>query len=488
MILYNDEHVKICTMYAFKGRCITSTLKTGDKEMTFMFRKNYRYAKQIKEEGYVRTKTDEFVIKKVEPADGWYTCTAQMNVEELEGKQFPTGFTSTEQTALSCVSAAIEGTGWRVVRCEVTKRRTIKQESNCSAWEIIQSVITTYRCEVTFDSIGKTISIYEKIGRDTGTYFMERLNLKKMQIQSDSYDFATRLIPVGKDGLMLNIDGKNYIENYQYSRKIKTATWKDDRYSVASSLLEDAEAKLDEMSKPYRSYTVEIKDLAASKSETYGEILGFDLGDTVMLISKSERIRERHRVVKMYKYPENPDANKCELANTRLSFEELQKQEQELQTAEISAAASSAATETLNDAVGNSEELQKMVSQIREAVEAAVDDTMRQLYATKAEAQSAKDAAVEESEQVLIDTLESYSTTTQVKEMLVEAITNEAISIAEMYATKKSLSDAQKAANEAINDLKDRITWIAEKTGYLNEYEDVFVNAGEAEQDGGEDE
>ena len=159
-----------------------------------------------------------------------------------------------------------------------------------------------------------------------------------------------------------------------------------------------------------------------------------------------------------------------------------------MQTAEISAAASSAATETLNDAVGNSEELQKMVSQIREAVEAAVDDTMRQLYATKAEAQSAKNAAVEESEQVLIDTLESYSTTTQVKEMLAEAITNEAISIAEMYATKKSLSDAQKAANEAINDLKDRITWIAEKTGYLNEYEDMFADAGETEQDGGEDE
>jgi len=150
--------------------------------------------------------------------------------------------------------------------------------------------------------------------------------------------------------------------------------------------------------------------------------------------------------------------------------------------------ASSAATETLNDAVGNSEELQKMAAQIRAAVEAAVDDTMRQLYATKAEAQSAKDAAVEESEKVLIDTLESYSTTTQVEEMLTEAITNEAISIAEMYATKKSLYDTQKTAEETANNLKDRIAWIAEKTGYLSEYEDIFAEAGETEQDGGEDE
>lgn len=330
MILYNDEHVKICTMSGYKERCITSTLKTGDKELTFKYRKNLKYEDEIKEEAYIRTKTDEFVIKKIEPADGWNTCTAQMNVEELEGKPFPTGFITTEQTADACINTAIEGTGWTVIRCEIKKKRTVKIENNCSAWEVIQSAITTYRCEISFDSIGKTVSIYEKIGKDSGVYFVERLNIKKLQIQSDSYNFATRMIPVGKDGLMINVDGKNYVENFQYSKKVKTVSWKDERYTVESSLQEDAEAKLDEMSKPYKSYTVEIRDLAAAKPEEYGEILSFSLGDTAMLISKKEKIREKHRIVKMYEYPENTDKNKCELANTRLSFEELQKQEWEM--------------------------------------------------------------------------------------------------------------------------------------------------------------
>lgn len=330
MILYNDEHVKICIMSGYKERCITSTLKSGDKELTFKFRKNYMYADDIKEEAYIRTKTDEFVIKKIEPTNGWNTCIAQMNVEELEGKQFPEGFITAEQTAVECVGAAIEETGWTVILCQITKKRTVRIESNCSAWEVIQSVISTYRCEIKFDSVNKTISIYEKIGQDSGVYFMERLNIKSLQIQSDSYNFATRLIPVGKDGLMIDVGGKNYIENYQYSKKVKTASWKDERYTDVVSLLEDAEAKLDEMSKPYKSYTVEIRDLAAAKPEEYGEILSFSLGDTVMLISKKEKIREKHRVVKTYEYPENPDNNKCEMANTRLSFEELQKQEWEL--------------------------------------------------------------------------------------------------------------------------------------------------------------
>lgn len=145
----------------------------------------------------------------------------------------------------------------------------------------------------------------------------------------------TRLIPIGKDGLMLNIDGKNYVENHQYSKKVKTMTWKDERYTDAESLKEDAEAKLDELSKPYRSYTAEIINLVEAvqdeeKKEQYKEVFSIALGDTVLLISKSTGIRESHRIVKFYEYPLTKEKNKVELANTRLSFEEVQRTEQEL--------------------------------------------------------------------------------------------------------------------------------------------------------------
>lgn len=144
-----------------------------------------------------------------------------------------------------------------------------------------------------------------------------------------------RLIPIGKDGLMLNIDGKNYVENHQYSKKVKTMTWKDERYTDAESLKEDAEAKLDELSKPYRSYTAEIINLVEAvqdeeKKEQYKEVFSIALGDTVLLISKSTGIRESHRIVKFYEYPLTKEKNKVELANTRLSFEEVQRTEQEL--------------------------------------------------------------------------------------------------------------------------------------------------------------
>jgi phage minor structural protein len=328
-------HEKVCNLSGLKETCITSTLKTGDKEITFFFRKENHFAREIKEEAYLRTDEDEFVIKQIEPSDAWYKCTGTMNVEELEGKQFPTGFKTTEVTADECIREAIAGTSWTVILCEPTKKRTVSFDSNCSGWEVIQQVITTYRCEIKFDSINKTIAIFEKIGEDKGAYFMERLNLKKLKIQSNSYDFCTRLICIGKEGLMIDVDGKNYIENHQYSSKVKTRTWKDERYTSVESLREDGEAKLDELSKPYKSYTAEIINLAEAvqdeeEKEQYREAFSFGLGDTVSLISKSQNIREKHRIVKMYEYPQTKEKNKAELANTRLSFEEVQKTEQEL--------------------------------------------------------------------------------------------------------------------------------------------------------------
>ena len=113
MELFNDMHIKVCNLFGVKEICITSTLKTGDKELTFMFRKENPYASSIKEEGYIRTQSDEFVIKQIEPSDSWYKCTAAMNVESLEGKQFPTGFKTTEVTAEECVETAIDGTEWK---------------------------------------------------------------------------------------------------------------------------------------------------------------------------------------------------------------------------------------------------------------------------------------------------------------------------------------------------------------------------------------
>ena len=97
----------------------------------------------------------------------------------------------------------------------------------------------------------------------------------------------------------------------------------DNRYTNKQNLKEDAEAKLEELSKPRRNYNVQVYDLAKNNSEF--SFLYFSIGDTVTIISNLEKFKDKQRIVKYIEYPEDPSQNTCELGNTTLTFEESQK-------------------------------------------------------------------------------------------------------------------------------------------------------------------
>ena len=274
---------------------------------------------EMKLENYIRTKEDEYVIKQINLNDDSYEITAQLNVEELEGEHFDT-FTTTEQTIVQAMNLAFAGTGWRCVS-SLTKKRTIKK-TNASAWEILKQVVKTYRVEPMIDSLNKVVTFTEKRGSDRGVYFSSQLNLKSVGQQAQTTDFYTRIIPVGKDGLTIESvnNGVKYLEDHTYSPKIKTYYWKDERYTVPESLMEDAKEKLYDLAHPVVAYTCDVLDLA-KVSRKYS-ILQYSLGDTVLIIDKYTKIRAQQRIVKMTEYPDNPEQNTCEISNVKLSFEE----------------------------------------------------------------------------------------------------------------------------------------------------------------------
>jgi len=315
--LYDLNKTKIQGLKKYKDLNIESILSTGDKTLSFLFPSNL--SKNIKEEGYIRTKLSEFVIKEITDNKEWKSIKATLNIEALEGQPWE-HFDTTEKTITECLTLALAGTGWTIGTCNVTKRRTVRK-TNCSSWDIIQQAKKTYLAEMQFDTLNKKINISEKLGSDKGVYFMDSLNLKNLDIQSNSYDFYTRIIAIGKDDLKVTV------ENYQYSNKKKTLIWKDERYTVLESLREDATAKLEELSKPYKAYKADIIDLA-NISNKYS-ILSYGLGDTITLTSKEKGIKEKQRIVKITEYPEEPERNTCEIANTLLRFEDIQKEQQD---------------------------------------------------------------------------------------------------------------------------------------------------------------
>ena len=321
--LYNKEHVAIDTLTDTKDLKIEYVL-SGEDLLEFSLSISDEKINLLEEEGYIRTKDNEYVIKAIDPSDNFKRFSCNINVEALVGKAIAS-FDTSNNNVNDTIRLAIAGTGWILADNNITKRRTVRL-TNTNALEVLKEVRKVFRVDIRYDAINKIIYVYEQFGEDRGVYFSDELNLKSFSIPSDTYDYVTRLYPKGKDGLTIASinNGKEYIENFQYSNKVLELIWEDNRYTDVNSLKEDAEVKLDELSKPKRTYQASISDLA-KQSEEYN-FLDFFLGDTITLLSKQEKFRDKQRIVKYIQYPDDPSQNSCELGNTTLTFEELQKE------------------------------------------------------------------------------------------------------------------------------------------------------------------
>ena len=447
--LYDRNHKKLANLTGIKSPHIQRTLEYGDETLDFSYPTSGPWLAQLLAECYIRTDRQEYVVKAVEKssASAWRKVSCALNIEELEGAPFE-GFETVEQTVQAAAEFALEGTGWTVeADADITKKRTIRKEDDTTAWEVVKQIVTTYRVELEIDAVNKRLKFHTRRGQDRGAYFIERLNLRSLGVKTSSYGFYTRLIPIGKDGLHLWRDGQNYIENHQYSDKVITSIWRDERYTVTAALLEDAQARLDEASTPARAYTAELVDLAA-QSDKYNA-LAYDLGDAVLLVSEKTDEREKRRVVKLDEYPDDPLANKAELSNVKQTFAQLQKTEAEMATADAVAIATKRTKKVLKDDYLTKKETEVKISALAESIELEVSKT----YMTVANGQAAIDKALEAGKQYTDGKLTEYSTTEETKSLITQSAEQITLEVSKTYATtasvEKSLDTLQAAAKSA---------------------------------------
>lgn len=326
--VFNKANTKVGALVHYNDLCITKLLAMDDKTLSFTATQNEIKENGVELEGYLETKDDRFVIREMEyGSDGKVKVTAQLDVETLEGNAF-TKFRSTTRTVETVLQVAFAGTGWTVGSINMEnpdKQRTISLD-NCTSYQVLKQVSSTYRIDFLVHSKTKTIDIYDAntIGEDKGTYFSDELNLTDLSVSSESHDYYTELEAYGKNGLTfadIN-DGKVFVTNYSYSSKSKRFIWKDERYTVAEHLLEDSIAKLEDMAKPYVSYTATVVDLARVSPEKYS-VLDFHIGDIVYIIDQATKTKEKQRIVEIQEYPDEPNRNTCTLANMLPTFEEL---------------------------------------------------------------------------------------------------------------------------------------------------------------------
>ena len=209
--IYDTNHNAIGHIFKYKDLMIESDAATGEKTLSFTYLARYH---EICEEYYIEDQDDEYVIKeKSVSTDGFLQFVAALNLEELEAKPW-SSFSITDSTIEDAAKLALAGSGWTVGECTVTKKRNagILQTNTLG---VIQKLCTAFMCDVSYDTKNKKVSFYEQIGQDKGTFFLTGLNLRRLQRRGSTYDYYTRIIPIGQNGLTIESVnyGKNYLEN-----------------------------------------------------------------------------------------------------------------------------------------------------------------------------------------------------------------------------------------------------------------------------------
>lgn len=464
--LYTDTGQRVGVLTGRRKLHVKHALEYDEKTLHFEYPVAGPYAAHLVNEAYVRTKKDEFVIKQVdgESTNGWITVTATMNIEGIEGCLFVGGFEVVEETVDVVLTKALADSDWTVGVCEITKKRTIRKEQDCNAWDVLKQCVSTYRCEVEIDTLHHVINIYEARGVDRGVHFMEGVNLTKLSYSRDTYEFFTQIIPVGKNGMTLLDDPDDpvlILSNHTFSKKKVRRIWRDERYTNVKSLREDALAKLAEACKPLSSYTGTVKELAKGSTE-HPDFFDYGIGDTIHLVSKSTGIRERQRIVMVDEYEDTQD-NQVEINNVAKTFAQMQRDEAEVAT-ETAARLANGYTDAQLEDYATTEEVDVTVTQVTETelkkyatkdeLTAATNyaATLAQEAQEGAEATAAElaNTAERNAKRSTQEALTSYWTSAETEERIQEAMTEQGTTVAGQYAEKTEVEAVRVDAETAL--------------------------------------
>lgn len=284
-------------------------------KMIFEIPKDFRYLFQA--ECLITHDKETYEVKNIEPFYEGYKIEARQAVYTLQynflkSVNFP-------HKDFETIIKGVLPTSWSYkIVGKIEGRRTMTAD-HMDSWEAIKLAVKKFDCEFKIHAEENLIIFGKELGEDKGMCFFDDLNIKDKDITEESFDFATRIIPEGMNGLKINQinGGKDYLEDKSYCFKTITYYWKDERYTNIQNLKDEASRKLEALSRPRITIKLKVQDLSDAIGIKGGK---YDVGDYVYLIDRDRQTKERYRVVAGSFYPYKLFDNDLTLANKPLDM------------------------------------------------------------------------------------------------------------------------------------------------------------------------
>ena len=307
---YNGQFLFL--LDSLKDWWITESLEKGYKTMGFKVPCTELNLESFVEENYIRTSDYNYVIKEIRlESNDFFSVYCNPDLEELQGplfEIFDLYQLSLEDGYNYCLGQA---PNWQIEYNSVKQTEITYQEPWVTGFDMIRQIAEANQQELWFDTKNKVIKVYDRMGKDQGSYFSNELSLKQLSKQSSTYDYYTVLYPYGYQGLDISSvnGGRKYLSNYTYSNKQIEKRIQNNELKYAEDVLRWGQGLLEENSQPKSSYQLKLS-----------QIDGVGLGDTIMLVDKLKRIKQKQRCVSITKYPNQPELSTLDISNIQIDF------------------------------------------------------------------------------------------------------------------------------------------------------------------------
>lgn len=280
----------------------------------------------VKCEEMIEYEGERYRVKESPVKKNFGSVVATQDTDSLTGNAILT-YTADNWTLLQCVTGALTGSGWQAVNVSADNTDTRSfEEKNTNSMSLLEKIVGIFWVEISFSTKERKVYLYNKIGNQNKPIrFLKGFNLRSVEEKSDTYDLYTRIYPKGKDGLTIAEanGGVEYLDNFDYFSGIRVYIWEDTNYTDAVELKKAAEKKLGELANPRTSYSAQVLDVA-NMDKQYAEY-AFSIGDAADISDIDLEINARKRLVRIVRYPDNPEKNTVELSERTISFSDMQK-------------------------------------------------------------------------------------------------------------------------------------------------------------------
>ena len=204
------------------------------------------------------------------------------------------------------VTYALKGTGFTFENVDVTESAFIPNFGEGNVVALIRQICDAFGCEVQIMP-GRHLRFMKQIGADKDEQFRYKHNIKTIKKSVDTTKLATAIKGYGANGLVVEYHSPNEaIYGTRWAEPIK-----DDRYTIAESLLERLKQELVDV--PEVSIELELLQL------------GFEvgLGDRVWVIYEPLGIDFQTRVMEIKRYPFTKRSPVVTLSNKKRVFTDI---------------------------------------------------------------------------------------------------------------------------------------------------------------------